>query len=343
MALISLSVLLGRLRARPAGAVVFLHGDEEYLRENGVKQVLDIVLDPPTRDFNFDQIRGSDAAPETLASILGTPPMLAEYRVVVIRDAQGLSPKAREVVEGALQSGLIGTILILVASIPAASKAKFYDNLKAKGLSVAFPSLDPVELPGWIVEHAASAHQVEVEMDAARALAVAIGSQLGALTSEIDKLVAYVGDRTEVTLEDVRAVGGYIPRVDRWGWFDRIGERRFAEVVEELPDLLDSGETAVGLLIGIGSHLLRLGVICAGGRDALDRHLNSRQGWLVNRLAPQARLWTVHEIDEALRDALRADRLLKSASLSDRQVLEEYLLRLEVERTATATTTSSTR
>jgi DNA polymerase-3 subunit delta len=264
--------------------------------------------------------------------------MMAEYRVVVIRDAQSLSVKTREVVDAALRRTSAGLILIVVATIPASSKAKFYDTLRTGALSVEFRAVDPMDLPGWVVDHTAEMHGVEVELDGARALSAAIGANLGILATEIEKAVAYVGDRKRITREDIGAVGGYVPRVDRWGWFDKVGARKFPEALAELPELLAAGETGVGLCIGIGGHLLRLGILVAGGRDALERQLPPKQRWLVNRLQPQARGWTLDRIDEALADLLRADRLLKSASLSDRQAMEELLLRLADGGTSEATT-----
>jgi DNA polymerase III subunit delta len=325
---LNLSELLRRLRERPASAVVFLSGDEEYLRERAVREVADLFLDPATRDFNLDQVRGGDAAAETIASLVATPPMMSDHRVVVVRDAQALATKAREAVERALTRPAPGVVLVIVASIPAGSKAKFYDSLRAGSLAVDFPAPDPSDLPAWIVEHAAADHGLEVDLDAARALAAAIGPQLGILAVEVEKLGAYVGERKRVHREDVQAVGGYVPRVDRWGWFDRVGEKRFAEALNDLPELLDSGETAVGLVIGLAGHLLKVGILVAGGGDALDRHLRANQRWLVRRLQPQARRWTAGEIDAAMADLLRADRLLKSASFTDRQAIEELLLRL---------------
>jgi DNA polymerase III subunit delta len=325
---LSLSRLFEHLRGRPGAAVVFLHGEEEYQREEAVQRILELFLDPATRDFNLDQLRGADAASETLASLIGTPPMMSEHRVVLVREAQGLSPKGREVIEAVLARPPGGIVLVLVASIPQGSKAKFYGVLKEKALATEFPPVSPLDLPGWLIERAASAHGLEIELAAARALAAAIGSQLGILAAELGKLADYVGDRKRVTVEDVEAVGGYVPRVDRWGWFDRIGGRDFPGALEEVPDLLDSGETAVGLVIGMGTHLLRLALLVAGGREGLDRQLKGNQRWLVNRLLPQAKKWSQAEIDTALVELLRTDRLLKTASLSDRQAIEELLLRL---------------
>jgi DNA polymerase III subunit delta len=325
---LSLSRALEKLRAQPSSATVFLHGEEEFLREEGVREVLSVVLDSATRDFNLDQLRGSDADPETLASMLATPPMMANYRVVLVRDAQGLSPKAREAVEQFLERPSPGSVLILSGTIPSGSKAKFYGTLKKEALAVEMGAMDEADLPGWLASRALERHGVEIEMGAARALSAAIGPQLGILSTELEKAVSYVSGRERITLEDVKAVGGYIPRVDRWAWFDCVGDRRYAEALSQLASLLESGENGVGLVIGLGSHMLKIGLLVGGGREALDRSLRPHQRWLANRLQPQAAKWTVAEVDAAMEELLRADRLLKSAPLTDRQVMEELLLRL---------------
>lgn len=306
----------------------FLHGAEDHLREVAVHQVIDGFLDSATRDFNFDQLRGPDITPEQLASILATPPMMAEHRVVVIREMQGLSQKAREAVEAVVSAPPAGLILVVSGQVPKDSKAKFYAALERNSAAVEFPALDANDLPGWLMERAVEEHGREIELDAARALALAIGPQLGVLASELDKLASFAQDRATITLEDVRAVGGYVPRVDRWAWFDTVGERRFREALRLLPELLESGESAVGLVIGMGGQLTRIGLAVAGGKEALERELNPRQRWLAGRIATAGRRWRMDELDDAIAELLRTDRLLKTAPLSDRQAMEELLVRL---------------
>jgi DNA polymerase-3 subunit delta len=325
---ISLDALSRALRDRSQGSVFFFHGEEEYLREAAVDRAVAAYLDEGTRDFNFDQLRGSDASAESLASLLATPPMMAEWRVVVLREAQGLSVKAREVLEAAATNPPAGLALVVTATIPSASKAKFYDNLRKKALSVEFAPLDALDAPGWVIDLAQREHGVEVDPDAARALVSGIGVDLGTLSSEVQKLVSYAGDRKTVTLEDVKAVGGTLPKQDRWAWFDLVSERKFGDALATLPVLLDQGESGVALVIGMGAQLLRVALVVSGGQAALERELKPFQRWMARRIVPQARRWTLPEIDAALEDLLRTDRLLKSASLNDRQALEELLLRL---------------
>jgi DNA polymerase III subunit delta len=319
-----LSALTGE---RPAGAF-FFHGDEEYLREQAVARVIEACLDPATRDFNLDQLRGDEVSAEALASILATPPMMADSRLVVVREAQGLTQRARDVLEEVVAKPPQGLVLVITATIPSGSKAKFYGNLQKGAFSVEFAALDTLDAPGRLIELMRLVHDRELQPEAARALVAALGTELRLLASELEKLVVYAAERQEVTVDDVRAVTGAIPRYDRWAWFDLIGERRFAEALQQLPTLLAGGESGVGLIIGMASQLLRIGLVCAGGAAALDRELKSHQRWVARRVVPQARRWSLPEIDSALAELLRTDRLLKSASLTDRQAMEELILRL---------------
>ena len=84
----------------------------------------------------------------------------------------------------------------------------------------------------------------------------------------------------------------------------------------------------MGLVIGMGGQLLKVGIVCAGGQGALEKELKPFQRWMARRIVPQARRWTLPEVDAALGELLRTDRLLKSASLTDKQAMEELLLRL---------------
>src|SRR6185503_1137656 len=80
----------------------YLHGEDEYLKEEALRHLVDAAIDPATRDFNLDQRRGSDLDAESLASLVGMPPMMAERRVVVIRDVTALRKDARVALESYL-------------------------------------------------------------------------------------------------------------------------------------------------------------------------------------------------------------------------------------------------
>src|SRR5690606_23804480 len=330
MPLLSPDQLLKDLAAGDRGGVYFLFGDEELLKEETAARIVEAHLDPATRDFNLDQLRGGELDVETFASILQTPPMMADWRVVVVRDAQALaaSPRTRAVVEDVLERPVPGLALVLVAQLPARTRAQFYERLKKQAKAVEFARLAPGDVPGWLMARAQAAG-VELEPAAARALAAAVGAEAGILVRELAKLQDFVGERGRITATDVEAAVGGVPRQNRGEWVDLVGEARFREARAALPVLLDAGESGVGLVIGLGTQLLRLGIAAAGGEDALARELPPNQRWLAGRIARQAKRWNVDAIEAGLEDLLRADRLLKSASVEDERVLDELLIRME--------------
>jgi DNA polymerase III subunit delta len=311
------------------GGHFFFEGEEEYLKEEAIAELIEAHLDPGTRDFNLDQLRGTSLDPENLASIAQTPPMMSEWRVVVVREAQALAAtsKTRALIESLTERKIPGLALVFSAPIAAKGKPKTWSRLEKKATSIVFSEMSSSDLPDWLVARAESAG-VELDPGAARALAGAAGPELGRLVQELAKLCDFVGDRKRIETDDVRKLVGFIPSLNRWDWFDTVGEARFADARASLDTLLET-ESGVGVVIGLGTQLLRVGLANAGGERALGEFLPDNQKWLASRIARQAKRWTRGTIDAALDDLLRADRLLKSTSLDDRQVLEELLLRFQ--------------
>jgi DNA polymerase III subunit delta len=325
-----------KLREGRRGGAFLIFGEEEYLKEEVVDALVAAHVDAGTKDFNFDQLRAADTTPETLASVAATPPLLADWRVLVLRDVQALasSSRARSTLEKLLERKIPGLLLVLTAQIPP-GRAQFYDTLKKLTTPVECAALSDADLVGWLLERGAT-RDVQIEPAAARQLAGAIGSELGVLAQELNKLIEFVGDRRRIGANDVTTIVGPVRRVIRWDWFDLVSDRRFREARVALPVLLDSGENGVGLVIGLGTQFLRLAIAVSGGQRALESALPFNQKWLAGRIAKQARGWSGSAVDAALADLLRADRLLKSTSLTDTQVLEELLLRMQTRMTAVA-------
>ncbi|HSG82289.1 MAG TPA: hypothetical protein VLC48_08570, partial [Gemmatimonadota bacterium] len=184
----------------------------------------------------------------------------------------------------------------------------------------------------WLAKRARAVHDVELDMQAAQLLATGIGSRLGVLAQEIDKLVDFVAPAKRIGLEQVRASVGALPQVDRWQWIDKVAERRIDEALAELPDLLDSGESAVGLIGAISESLVRVGLALEGDKvlvQALQRGgTHHNLGWKVKVYVRQARGWTHEWIASALEALFHADRLTKSGGLAAPEALEEALLRI---------------
>lgn len=313
--------------------VFFLHGDAVRIREEAARRIVDAALDPATRDFNLDVFRGEDVEPRDLAGALSTPPMMAARRVVSLSGAEGLTPTGRKAVLAAVEAPPAGLTFVITATIPERSKAAFWRTLRERCRGLEFSAPRGEEIPGWLIERAASRHGARLEGAAARALVAAVGEDLSRLDAELGKLASAAADGV-VTPAAVRDLVPRVRGVDRWEWLDGVASRRYEEALADLDGVL-VGDSGVGLLMAMVEQHLYLGVAVESGRSGVRRGLEEAGkawlAWKARVYASQARAWSAAELRRAVGLMHRADRRLKTGG-ADRDVLQELLLALRLLR-----------
>ena len=310
------------------GGVFYLHGEDDFRKREAAREIAEAHLDPGTRDFNFDVMRGPELDVRDFASVLATPPMMAEWRVVLVHGAEALAsqPPARKLVLDIAASPPEGLALILAATKPARSKARFYRDVARAARSLEFRPVRPNDLPGFLVSWCHERHGADMNEDAARALAAAVGSDMGVLAQEVAKLAAMTPEGRPITVETVKEGGIRVPRLDPWRWFDMVGGRDFAAATSALGELFMRGQSGVFLVIGLTTHFLRLGLALERGLAGLEAALPPHQRWVARRIQGQSRGWSREKLDEALLGLRRVDRLMKASALPHHHLLEEWLL-----------------
>ncbi len=310
------------------GGVFYLHGQDDFRKREAAREIAEAHLDPATRDFNFDVMHGAELDVRDFASVLATPPMMAEWRVVLVHDAEALAslPTARKLVLDIAASPPQGLALILAATQPARSRARFYRDIARAARSLEFRPVRANDLPGFLISWCHDRHGAEMNEDAARALAAAVGSDLGVLAQEVAKLVAMTPRGRPITVETVGEGGIRVSRLDPWRWFDMVGGRDFAAANAALGELFLRGESGVFLVMGLATHFLRLGLVLDRGLAGLQAALPPHQRWIARRIQGQSRGWNRESLDAALLGLRRVDRLMKASALPHHHLLEEWLL-----------------
>ncbi len=178
--------------------VYYLWGDDDFRKEEAATRALEAAVPLAVRDFNAEVHRGGDLDAGTLESILGTPPMMADRRAVVLRDTGSLKKDARRVLDQYLSRPAENAVLFLVG----AAGGKPDAALREHTTSVEYPELTGDRLPKWIV-HRASEQHAALTPEAAALLQQAAGPELAALASEIDKLVSYARGAASETAGEI--------------------------------------------------------------------------------------------------------------------------------------------
>src|SRR5687768_8479727 len=131
----------------------YFHGAEDVLKEDAVRYILDHALDPSLRDFNFDQRTAGQLEPDAVADLCNTLPMVAERRVVLVRDVEAWKrkTKAKAALLDYLKNPSPETIVILVQSAAETAEDK---ELAKVAVSVEFKPPTGAEAEKWLERQA---------------------------------------------------------------------------------------------------------------------------------------------------------------------------------------------
>src|SRR2546428_13032744 len=75
MGALTFDALLRSLKQGAPDAVYYLHGEEDELKDEAVRALVERAVDPAARDFNLDQRAAADLDPEAFNALGNTPPL----------------------------------------------------------------------------------------------------------------------------------------------------------------------------------------------------------------------------------------------------------------------------
>jgi DNA polymerase-3 subunit delta len=323
------------LSRRAFERVYYFHGEDDFLKEHAVRELVGAAVDPSTRDFNLDIRAAAELDAETLGSLLGTPPMMAERRVVVVRDVAALRKDARAALDRYLDQPAADVMLVLVAL--SSEKAKVDKGLEGRASTMEFKPLSGDRVPRWITHHVETVLGASITPEAADLLQRAVGSDLPELAAELDKLASFAGGGTidDAAVADVVGVRHGETLGD---FLDRVAERDAARALDLLPHILAQPKTsAVSIVMALTVQTLAMGWgLSRNGRADYFDLLKTSKAFPMRPWTEAARAWSAAEhywsdatIDAALDALLGADIALKETRISsDTQILSTLVLAL---------------
>ena len=339
MSVSSLKALREVLKRRSFDGVYHITGEDDYQKDDAVNQLVEAALDPQSRDFNLDVRKAAELDAETLGSLLSTPPMMAERRVIVIRDVGALKKDARRALDQYLAAPAPDLLLLIIA----AAGAKTDAGLAEPSRTLQFDPLTGDRLPKWIMHHATSDLGVTITEAAVELLQAAVGGDLHQLAGELDKLASFTRG-AEITEDAVAAIVGVRRGETQADLLDAVADRNISRALELIPHILSQPKTtAVSVVMSLSTQMIAI----AWGRAKLDD--GSSRGQLTKQYfdllketgaftgrswgsaagvwARAADRWSGQAIDYALDALLDADVALKESKVSsEEQILATVVL-----------------
>ncbi|MBO7130193.1 MAG: DNA polymerase III subunit delta [Prevotella sp.] len=185
---VSFDSIMNDLKARKFLPVYYLMGDESYYIDQISDYIADHVLPPEERDFNQTILFGSDVNASQIADAARRYPMMSEYQVVIVKEAQNI--KNTEALEKYFKTPQTSTILVLCHKNGTIDgrKREYVKAIQAVGVLFESKKLRDRDLPPFI-ESYLKQKNVSIDPKSTQIIADSIGADLSRLTGELDKVI----------------------------------------------------------------------------------------------------------------------------------------------------------
>lgn len=252
----------------PATTYLFL-GPAELLAEEAWKALLRVLMPgkSPAAAFGPERLSAKDVTVSQVVSRISTLPMFGSRRPVMVRNVEGWTDKERKALLAYLEKPAPTGCLVLRAL-----QKKGVEAIEAAvartGQVVLFEAMKDWEAPKWAQDRALS-HGRTMTAQAAALLVELIGTDLGALDQELEKLTLYCGDRKKIDVEDVRESASAQRVHNVFELMRSIGDRHGLKAVATLKRLIETGQPPLGILALLARQVRQIWQV----KDMLARNL----------------------------------------------------------------------
>lgn len=166
--------------------VYLLMGTEPYYPDLVCDEIIKYALTDSERDFNQTVFYGLDTDAGTVASECRSYPMMAERRLVVVKEAQSM--KTLEDLATYASDPMESTVMVILMHGASADKRRaLYKNVQKKGVVLVSDALRDYEMPQWITSFYKS-RGLDIEPAAAALLAEYAGTDMSRIMLETEKM-----------------------------------------------------------------------------------------------------------------------------------------------------------
>jgi DNA polymerase-3 subunit delta len=349
-----------------AVSVHLVHGPAQLLKDRRVAELLEQMLPEEDRELGTVHCDPDEGGLDGIIGAIRTPSMFASQSVVIVRPVEALSADEQGRLAEAARGLAPGTTLLLVTG-PEEGGGRRSGPPVAAALRKAITEVGQIhscqaprewDVPKWLVAEAQALGK-RLTPAVAQQFVARAGHDMGRLRMELEKLATYMGDRADITADDLVAVVSAEPEHTIFELVDAIGNRQPVQAMRMIAVLLPGGATgapgdrASAALGAIGMIARQLRLLWQA-RMLLDRRFSldrpsaipadvaamlpedhnilktlKSHGFLAKRYAAQARRFSSDELAKALERVAEAEMALKGqlqGASGDQQLALELMI-----------------
>jgi len=322
--LLSYHDFIRALERGTVGPVYLFTGEEEFLIQAALERLVQAVVDPATKDFNYTVLDAETSSADAILTAVESLPAFAERRLVVLKNADQLPAGEAYRLVAYLKNPSPTTCFVCVAPKFDARRS-FFQALKTQAAVMDARPLSDSQVTTWIHAQAKSLGRV-ISEDAVLFLKERVGRDLFPLQNELTKAALGSENQKSIELEDVQRACSASGEVSVYDLLGALARRHLEYSIRTLTRLLDEGEPPLKVLSTVGYRFRLVWKVKrsmqAGHSDAALMRMFGLGQWTATAVIAAAKAYPENELRWAFQRFIETDAGLKGGALSPKLLLE---------------------
>lgn len=322
-------------------SVRILHGDDEETLRTVLAKIEAEQRETGMAELNFQVVDGKQGNTELLSNAIYALPFIADQRVVLLQNPLSLAggrdgnKRFTELLNAVPET----TCLVLVipdvierkdwAALPAKSfLRKWVADHKTTAVIETYARPDLNGMRSWILAKVAELGG-EIEAGAVRLLISLLGNDTREVRQALDKLLLYVDFKRPIDETDVNELVSANVSVSVFAMIDDLVAGNAKSALAKLHQLAEDEE-----VIGLLAMIIRQFRLLIQAREILDEGGDGRWiakelgqiDFVANKLAAQARAFSMMRLKELYRELTAIDRGMKSSTADPMTALDLFVV-----------------
>lgn len=327
--------ILKELRTKQYRPVYYLMGDESYYIDKIAEYIIDNVLTETEKEFNQTIFYGADVDAATIINAAKRYPMMSEYQLIVVKEAQAVE-KMEELVYY-LQKPLKSTILVLCHKHGSLDRRKkLAAEIEKVGILYESKKLKETQLPAFIAAYIKQ-KGFDIDQKATAMLAEFVGTDLSRLVGEMEKLIITSSkNSTKITPEQIEKNIGISKDYNNFELRSALVEKdilkanKIVKYFEENPKT-NPIQMTLSLLFNFYSNLMMAYYAPEKSEQGIATFLGLKSPWQAREYMAAMHKYSgvkTMQIINEIRTTDAKSKGVENASLSDGDLLRELVFKI---------------
>lgn len=198
--------IIADIQQRRFNPLYLLHGEESHYIDVISNLLEESVLQEAQKGFDQTVLYGKDTDMTTIVNMAKRYPMLSDYQVIIVKEAQALSWKKEdelELLSKYLENPTPSTILVLAYKHGTLDKRlKIYKLIQKAGVVFESKRLYDNQIAAWITEEVQKRGR-KIDLQAAALMSEYLGTSLSKIDNELQKMLLNIPRGQEISSKDI--------------------------------------------------------------------------------------------------------------------------------------------